>query len=156
MKYIEKKSVVPIELATGSIFDTTNIGDKTKNTYSARIIDEMNTYSTEETMVGIWHNNKPLYRKTIIFPNGTGTEEQVSYNLSEYGINNVDEIFIAHPSYYSLPSADGFITTFPLNFYDGKTYMAQVAPQYLGLQLQYGDIANSKCVITLEYTKTTD
>lgn len=39
MKIIEKKSVVPLPQATGSIFDTTNISDKTKNTYSANIID---------------------------------------------------------------------------------------------------------------------
>ncbi len=39
IKYIQKKSTVqPI---TGKIVDTLNIEDKTKNTYSARVIDQM-------------------------------------------------------------------------------------------------------------------
>ena len=40
MKFIKRKSAVkPI---TGSIVDSTNIADKTSNTYSAKIIDEKN------------------------------------------------------------------------------------------------------------------
>lgn len=40
MKIIEKKSTVKVDKTSGSIVDTTNIEDKTTNTYSARIIDE--------------------------------------------------------------------------------------------------------------------
>ena len=38
-KYIEKKSVTPIEPKTGHIYDTTNIDNKAENTYSANVID---------------------------------------------------------------------------------------------------------------------
>jgi hypothetical protein len=41
MKLLEKKSVVELPPAVGSIADTTNIKDKEKNTYSARVIEEM-------------------------------------------------------------------------------------------------------------------
>lgn len=40
MKYIEKKSIVPLPQANGTISDTTNITDKITNTYSARVIEE--------------------------------------------------------------------------------------------------------------------
>lgn len=72
MKIIEKKSVVTLSPATGSILDTTNITDKTTNTYSARVVDEkiaensgVQIYSTTETKAGIWIDGKPLYRKII-------------------------------------------------------------------------------------------
>ena len=40
-KKIKKVSVAPIDPITGSIVDTTNIDDKTKNTYSANVIDKL-------------------------------------------------------------------------------------------------------------------
>ena len=40
MKYIEKKSVVELPPASGSISDTTNITDKVTNAYSARLVEE--------------------------------------------------------------------------------------------------------------------
>ena len=40
-KKIKKVSVAPLDPITGSIVDTTNIDDKTTNTYSAEIIDGM-------------------------------------------------------------------------------------------------------------------
>lgn len=75
MKYIKRKSAVrPI---TGSIVDTTNIDDKTSNTYSARVIEELvkDVYSTSETVVGTWIDGKPIYRKVINFniPSGANT-----------------------------------------------------------------------------------
>lgn len=51
MKYIVKKSVAELPAIQGSISDTTNITDKTKNTYSARVIEELagaNTTSSIE------------------------------------------------------------------------------------------------------------
>lgn len=47
MKCIVKKSVVELPQTTGSISDTTNIADKTTNTYSARIIDELTSTLNE-------------------------------------------------------------------------------------------------------------
>lgn len=41
MIYIEKKSIVELPKTTGSIVNTTNITDKTTNTYSAEVIDNL-------------------------------------------------------------------------------------------------------------------
>ena len=38
---IKKVSVAPIDPITGSVVDTTNIDDKTSNTYSANVIDNL-------------------------------------------------------------------------------------------------------------------
>lgn len=41
MKWIIKRAVTPIKEFTGSIIDSTNITDKTTNTYSANVIDQL-------------------------------------------------------------------------------------------------------------------
>ena len=64
MKFIKRKSALkPI---TGSIVDTFNVNDKTKNTYSANVIDELvkEVYSTEEKVIGTFLE-KPLYERTF-------------------------------------------------------------------------------------------
>lgn len=70
MKFIKRKSALkPI---TGSIVDTFNIANKTTNTYSARVIDDLvsssggeteNIYSTTEQVIGTWIDGQTLYRK---------------------------------------------------------------------------------------------
>ena len=108
-------------------------------------------YSTAETICGTWLG-KPLYRKVLIFPNGTGQTTLKAYTLSDYGITNVDEIFIVHPSFYTLSNR-----TYPFQYNDGtNAFECNVGTTQLNVLLKYADIANSKFVITLEYTKTTD
>ena len=65
---IIKKAVTPMEEKTGHIYDTTNIANKAKNTYSAEIIDGLvkNVYSTNEVVVGEWIDGKPIYRKVFL------------------------------------------------------------------------------------------
>ena len=48
MKWIIKRAVTPIKEFTGSIIDSTNITDKTTNTYSANIIDQLVPKKTSE------------------------------------------------------------------------------------------------------------
>lgn len=116
-----------------------------------KILPVNEIYSTSEIRIGTWIGGEPLYRKVLIFPNGTGTTSNVVYSLSNYGINNVNEIFIVHPSYYMLDDL-----RIPFNYNDGTKYELQVSPLYLNVTLGYSQIANNKMVITLEYTKTTD
>lgn len=110
-----------------------------------------NVYSSDEVVVGKY-DGKPLYRKKIILPNGNeGETTQVVYYLSDFGINNVQEIYLVQPSYYSLNDS-----RYPFNFYDGSRFEAQVTPTLLRIIMEYAPIASSRCVITVEYTKTTD
>lgn len=40
-RYIKRKSAIKVDKITGSIVDTINVDDKTSNTYSANVIDEL-------------------------------------------------------------------------------------------------------------------
>ena len=109
-------------------------------------------YSTTETKTNkVWIDGKPIYRTVISLPNGTGTQSTTRYTLSDYGITNVDTIYIASPSFYSFADK-----TFPFSFYDGNRFSAEVDKTKLDIILQNENICNSKVVIILEYTKTTD
>ena len=138
-------------------FDTLPVGTEvdydgeTAPTGWTEITDiQPSVFSTTETICGTWLG-KPLYRKVLIFSNGTGQTTLTTYTLSDYGITNVDEIFIAKPSYYMLSGR-----TYPFQYNDGTAYECNVGTTQLRILLGYSDIANSKFVITLEYTKTTD
>ena len=109
-------------------------------------------YSTSETKTNkVWIDGKPIYRTVISLPNGTGTQSVAQYTLSTYGIANVDTIYIANPSFYSNGAK-----TFPFSFYDGSRFSTEVDRTQLSIMLQNDSICNSKVVVTLEYTKTTD
>ncbi|MEE1282790.1 MAG: hypothetical protein UHK60_11185 [Acutalibacteraceae bacterium] len=108
-------------------------------------------YSTEELKIGKWINNKHLYRRVIELPNGTGTNEEKHYALDSLGINNVEEIYIGNPSFYTLDNQH-----YPFPYYDGNKFTIMVNPSTLKIQLQYEPISKARVVATLEYTKTTD
>ena len=113
-----------------------------------------NVYSTREQKIGIWIDGKPLYRKVIVFPDGLGGatgEHGKTYSLRDFDINNVEEIFIGDPSFYTLS-----INRYPFAYYDGSYYDIYVNENYLGFRITYDPIAKSRMVVTLEYTKTTD
>lgn len=117
-------------------------------------LDGQELYSGIETRIGTWIDGKPLYRKTLLFPNGnSGSTAIVNYTLSDYGISNVSTIFIVHPSYYS-NSISG--ATYPFQYNDGSAFECNTTQTKLNVKLGYQAISNSPFVITLEYTKTTD
>lgn len=121
------------------------------NVYEEFMKKHEEIYSTEEQVIGKWIDGKTLYRKTLIFPNGTNIITQKQYLLQDYGITDVDEIFISHPSFYT----DGINRIpFPLN--DGNKFELQVNKTILSVAITYEKIAKSYMVVTLEYTKTTD
>lgn len=113
-----------------------------------------NCYSTEEQVIGKWISGKPLYRKVLVFPNGVETvttNEGIVYPLSNFGINDVDDIYIGSPSFYTHLSY-----RIPFNYYDGNEYQVQASSSELLIVCTYDGIANRRMLITLEYTKTTD
>ena len=153
MKYNDNGTVKDIKVKA---FDTLPVG--TEVDYDGSVVpdgwmevDDPNTYSTDEKRIGTWIDGKPLYRIVLQFPNGTQSTDLVNYTLSNYGITNVDTIFIVHPSYYSLGNA-----RFPFQYNDGNAFECNVNPTTLAVKLGYNQIANSPFLITLEYTKTTD
>lgn len=117
------------------------------------------SYSTNETLTGgTWINGKPLYRKTIVLPNGTGTTAEKTYNMSEFGLENIEMMSLESPSYYTLIGAENFKTTFNFNYNDGNKYSVGfgITKKVIYVNLGYSYICNNECVITVIYTKTTD
>lgn len=68
----------------------------TKDTYSCDYINNLNTYSTDEIIIGKWVDNKPIYRKCIYissFPNNATINvpmniENLDYMINIYGVAN--------------------------------------------------------------------
>ena len=100
------------------------------------IITNATTYSTTETVVGTWTDNKPIYRK-VIRNNVIGT-------AVNHGILNIDEItdikliVLQQSGLYSPQNSD--------SIYMGDT-------DYI-VYLQTTNVLNYKIIV--EYTKTTD
>jgi hypothetical protein len=142
---VESNDPLPI----GTILDFE--GDEIPEGYGLVEDKPSNTYSTEEQVIGTWINGKPLYRITLSFDSNGGTTNTQYYFLQDYGINDVDEIFLVQPSYYSYNGL-----TYPFNYYDGNQFMAHVTKTTLNVCMEYEPISSSPFVVTLEYTKTTD
>lgn len=80
------------------------------NTYSCNYINNMNTYSTTETVVGTWADGKPIYRKTYNF---TATSSTNTFSLS---LSNIDNIWISDKSFIiEIASEAGRKYFYPLN-----------------------------------------
>lgn len=77
MKYIVKKSVVEIPASKGSISDTTNISDKTTNTYSANVIEKLLAGTT-------------LYEGTSFASSGTLKESITNYKRVKVYVSSGD------------------------------------------------------------------
>jgi len=109
-----------------------------------------NNYSTEEQVVGIWIDGKPLYQKTYNFgslPNSTSKE--LSSGLTNVNIVNIFGIsrgtdILGMP----LPRATSDGTyTIDLTYRSDNKIRVTTANSWSGYDTTY---------ITLQYTKTTD
>ena len=152
MKFIEKETVTPVDDKAGAIYNTTNIENKDKNTYSAEIIDGLvkKVYSgIEEQVVGKWINGKPIYRRVIntATPNTSGNYTVVA------GVNYID----------TLVKLDGLIhstSTYSINCdLNNDTHKSFCYFNRGGeeIRMQVGSSFYSVPVILiLEYTKKTD
>ena len=152
MKFIKRKSALkPI---TGSIVDTFNVNDKTKNTYSANVIDELvkEVYSTEEKVIGTFLE-KPLYERT--FDLGLIGDSNA---ISKYAIGENIKFLVDCRG--RMVNYLGISSMIPLKF---ESYTAELfAESSEGKILvtfernQAGPWSDRNLVVTTKYTKTTD
>lgn len=117
-----------------------------------RILNNKNTYSTEEQEIGTWIDGKPIYKKTYVNTVASGTDN--TFSISDL---NYDSIWIDMSNSYIIQSN----YTFPLMDYrtsedfkrtylktDTKSIRALVGSQLANTSRTY--------VTTFNYTKTTD
>lgn len=115
-------------------------------------INKLNTYSTEEQIVGTWIDGKPLYEKTIIKTGGLSTGD----NNIEHGINGLKHVIdesttltYANNTSYHLPvvGSSGSSVTFYISANQETFNIRVINDSWSSLATVY---------TTLLYTKTTD
>ena len=124
---------------------------------------QLNTYSNNETRIGTWRNNKPIYRKIVTFtPSSSAMESSHSH-----GISNVDEFLptcscvlyrsngatIPFSMVYPSANTTNGITQWSMGWQLGTNITTWVGDNLRGqidTSRGYGALA------ILEYTKTTD
>ena len=113
-------------------------------------VDESGTYSTTETKIGTWINNKPIYRKVLSFTTPSGN---VDYTINT-GVS-MDTIISV---YGGISEASGGITPIPDAIdWDGTVFSTSFRVSnstiYYRGNASYG---NKPAFAIIEYTKTTD
>ena len=102
-------------------------------------------YSTEEREVGCWVDGKPLYQKTLSIPTSS---QNTTYDVSSLNIDTCVKIDAFMSGNGSVPDGYWYNSSnyVSVNYYDGDLY--------INAPTQYSN--NSPCIVTLQYTKTTD
>lgn len=113
-------------------------------------LKDMNVYSTEEKIVGTWIDGKPIYRKTFVYEGATISSTVISMgSISSFGdVETIkgslkfDRGNVIHLGY--------------MNNDNNKVFEAFISDSGdVGAISPYNN-SNSKIIITVEYTKTTD
>ena len=119
-----------------------------------------------ETRVGTWVNNKPLYRKTFCFRNiSTNQETFINWGDSAYGtgVQNIEEI-INYKAFYKRGNPNGTLDTFQqvpnvhqyMNAWGSSIYDLKPNGFNFWVGSLNGYFTILELVVTIEYTKTTD
>ena len=119
-------------------------------------LDNLNEYSTEETVIGKWIDGKPLYQKVITFDNTIS----ISYddNTFIHNISNIDIIFVKNAFVYSKNEKRFY--SIPVTLYNSNTATddlnIMVDIEKINFYVKSGWNTAWQKVIILNYTKTTD
>ena len=153
--------IIKVSNLAGSLnIESANVIDNLTSTsatdaLSANMGKELNeklNYSTEEKVVGTWINGKPIYRKVVQYnkPSTGG----VNINLSDFGITNVENIWLNHNSF--LKSVNNEYK--PVNNVEATnifSYCNFPSTTQMRLNTNNGYLTGMWNLI-IEYTKTTD
>lgn len=127
--------------------------------YSTQYINLINTYSMDEIRVGTWTDNKPLYRKVVNF---IVTSVADAYSEYDTDISNLDIVMINNAHSYILASDHN---SYEINSTRAISSDGQVGNHWNWFRINEDKkiayavgsvLISGTCVLTLEYTKTTD
>ena len=146
--------VSSLEETTGTIINNLTSTSAT-DALSANMGKELNeklNYSTEEKVVGTWIDGKPIYRKVVQYnkPSTGG----VNINLSDFGITNVENIWLNHNSF--LKSVNNEFK--PVNNLEATNIFSYCNfPSTTQIRLNTNNAyLTGMWNLIIEYTKTTD
>lgn len=113
--------------------------------YSCNYINDINTYSANETLTGeTWINGKPIYRK--VFNGNLGIP--ITHNIANANFIKIYGYYAGSSgNVFPLPSVRPNYSAYACGIYVNNTQIIFDK----GVSLD-----NNDCVIILEYTKTTD
>ena len=145
------KNVTNINANLLGDLDDLNTTDKDSIVDSINEIVDKSEYSSEEKIVGIWVDGKPVYRRTIVLTDTQYYALQSSYDITSFNIDTVvklDSIFsyTSNEKYHRNP------------YYISSTDFCQVFERNGYIQMRLGSLNGTfnYFIHTLEYTKTTD
>lgn len=129
------------EAFNSSHWEQTTLGDK---------IQELETYSTEEKVVGKWIDGTPIYRKVVVF----GTLPNNSTKEVSHNIDNLGAVTDIRGVVYSANSS----RPIPLIYTGGNIqYSTEISVTATAVKIQTSDNRSSLSAnFIIEYTKTTD
>lgn len=120
----------------------------TTDTYSCDYVNDLNTYSTTEQVVGIWINGKPIYRKVIEGTTASSNSPTAIGSISNLGIIVDIRGYILNPSQNQ---------TIPINFvYNTEQNAGYREGNNIIVRTTASVYQSKSCYIIVEYTKTTD
>jgi len=111
-------------------------------------------YSTDEKVVGVWIDGKPLYQKTINF----GTLPNNTKKAVAHGISNIEKVISIDGSAYGTTGGIFYAFTFP-NVGTNNQYTYDIAIDITGANIDITtqtDRTFLTGIATIKYTKTTD
>lgn len=148
-------------LASGSTVVNSLSGDSTVDAPSVRAvnkgienaINEVNSkfnYSTEEVVIGTWTDGKPLYSKTVGFTTGSSADTWSTIS----GLTNINDIPY-YSGYIYVSDTETFLVPSPNA--NNCPYFSINKSSHTVREAHTNPACNNKtCVITFNYTKTTD
>ena len=114
-------------------------------------VDNSNSYSTQEVKTGgTWIAGKPIYRKTFIYEGVTTANAPISIG----SISNVEDVETIKGTLRL--HAGGFISLGYMNNDNNKVFEVNTKETGEVIVISPYNSSNSKIIITVEYTKTTD
>lgn len=124
----------------------------TNTPLNATNLNQFDVYSTTETVIGKWIDNKPIYRKVINYGNlPNATYNEVLHNISNLGtFTKIEAIAKTAAGYY-----------YPLNMhgtndmFNNNTVMVRANDTKIQITATT-DYSTQTAYVILEYTKSTD
>lgn len=131
-------------------------GTSDSNGYTQEYINNLETYSTTETICGTWLG-KPLYQRVIYInslPNNSTAYYDV-FNSSE--INNINVCFIDEGNSYMTVTADNHTETDTMNWiYSTSAFVMTCIYDKQIRIITKDNKSTASAYVTVKYTKTTD
>lgn len=109
-------------------------------------------YSTDEKVVGVWTDGKPIYQKTIEVP--ITVADGANFNFVNHNISGITAETVRHIDIIGHRSANTW--AYPLGSSPSGDWHATVGAEKVGVFTTDTQAINTSAYVTFRYTKTTD